>query len=414
MKFFNKTNLNRLLVFLGLLFLYAYFPVKALALSGEASEHFSTTCPGTTWSLGAGPNWVASSTNGNYVLVNGNGNATNDTHDTCNPGNPGTTYSVFYCSGTPSGSDSITITYTDPTPSAPTTYIKFDLYDSSSGNNSFSIIVTDVNGHTASSISDDIMPNCYTSSPVTTGNSSPGWQTGYVQVLGAGAVTTGVIGNIKTVQIVFTGNSQMISPGLGGSPIFLDNIRGESILSCFTPTPTGSATPTVTNTPTNTPTSTITNSPTFTPTNTPGGLTATFTNTPTVTLTPTVTNTPTVTISPTPGPAQVEVYPNPIDFTSTGATINGTCPTGKCMVFSGLPLSASLKIYTISLSLVRTFPQGSVTAAGNIQSGYGYIAWDGTNGNAAAVASGLYFYVVNASGTNTFGKFAISKSTTGP
>jgi hypothetical protein len=84
------------------------------------------------------------------------------------------------------------------------------------------------------------------------------------------------------------------------------------------------------------------------------------------------------------------------------------------MVFSGLPLSATLKIYTISLSLVRTFPQGSVMPAGNIQAGYGYIAWDGTNGNAAAVASGLYFYVVNAPGVNTFGKFAISKSTAGP
>jgi hypothetical protein len=427
MKFFNKANLNRLLVFLGFVLLSFHCPIKAFALSADPAQHFDTTCTGTySISSQANSGWTIVPNSGAtiYAIQNGAGNGISDSND-CSAN----LLSQINCTtSNPTNTNSVTITYTDPNPSAPTTFLKFDMNDQL-GNRSFQIAVSAIGGDFATISTNDILQSCYISNPVISGNTAVGWNTLFIQLLGSSNPNTSTITSsdlIKTVQIIFKSDTNMTS---SGNPIYLDNLRGESILSCNTPTNTPTSTPTITpggptltptNTPTNTPTSTATNSPTSTPTNNSPTPTATNTptNTPTstITLMPVITNTPTVTITPTPGPAQVEVYPNPIDFsaTGTGATINGFCSTGKCMVFSGLPLSATLKIYTISLSLVRTFPQGSVMTAGNIQSGYGYIAWDGTNGNDAPVASGLYFYVVNAPGVNTFGKFAISKSTAGP
>ena len=80
-------------------------------------------------------------------------------------------------------------------------------------------------------------------------------------------------------------------------------------------------------------------------------------------------------------------------------------------------MGSTVKIYTVSLALVRIFQPSSILTAGDgayIPSNVGYLTWDGTNGNGSYVAPGLYFYVVNGPTGNTFGKFAISKSIYGP
>jgi hypothetical protein len=142
----------------------------------------------------------------------------------------------------------------------------------------------------------------------------------------------------------------------------------------------------------------------------------TMTNTPVITAT--TTNTATTTPTPTPAPCQVWVYPNPMDFTAPhneAYVPSAACPTGKCIIFSCLPLNATVRIYTVSLALVRSFDSTVIqTNIPNIPDNTGLIAWDGTNGNGSAVASGLYFYVVSSLSGNTFGKFAISKSINGP
>ncbi len=435
MKFNNTTTLNRLLVFLGLLFLSVYFPIKALALSPDPAQHFDTTCAGSySISSSAGTGWTISSNGGAatvYAIQNAAGDGISDSND-CSPA----LLSLINCTtNNPTSANSVTITYTDPTPSAATTYIKLDLNDQF-GNRSFQMAVSAVSGDYATIASSDILQNCYTGSPIISGSSGIGWNTLFIQLLGSpnanfSNITAADL--IKTVQISFTSDTNM---NLANNPIYIDNLRGDFQLSCNVPTNTptqtatntpGGNTPTVTGT--NTPTQTSTNTPVATGTNTPTqtatntGNTATFTNTATntptstKTLTPISTNTATVTATYTPAPCQIEVYPNPINFAAitSGPILNGKCSTGNCLVFSCLPLNATLKIYTISLSLVRTFGQGSVQNAPNLLPGYGYIAWNGTNGNASPVASGLYFYVVNApGGVNTFGKFAISKSLYGP
>lgn len=462
MKFSNKTVLNRSLVFLGLLFLSAYFPVKALALSADPAQHFDTSCAGSySISSSAGTGWTIGSNGGAttvYAIQDATGDGISDSND-CSSNLLG----LINCTtSNPTIANAVTITYTDPTPSAATTFIKLDINDQF-GNRSFQMAVSATNGDYATITSNDVMQNCYTGTPSLSGNTAVGWNTLFIQLLGSSNPNFSNIAAgdlIKTVQITFTSDTNM---DLAGNPIFIDNLRGDFQLSCNAPTNTATetATSTATSTATNTPTGTVivntatntatytaTNTPTFTrtstctntPTNTATGVTATFTNTatntatktptsttlatstntatstvtvtPTVTVTVTPTNTATVTTTYTPAPCQIEVYPNPMDFTSSSSILN--CPTGKCIIFSCLPLNATVKIYTVSLALVRTFPQNSVIPGSNLPPNVGYIAWDGTNGNATPVASGLYFYVVNAPGVNTFGKFAISKSKYGP
>ena len=386
MNFINTTTLNRLLVFLGLLFLSAYFPIKALALSADSQQHFT---------LASTSQWVVTSGGNAYALHLGSTNV--DPNDV-SAQNAGLWAALPATTG-------VTVTYTDPAPANPQNFIEIDINTTTLAQN-IEIIATDVNNIsvTATYGSQDIILSCQATSPATQNNTQTFAETTPQQPWNIAFINVSALAAVKSVQFIFQDTGNMNPPGGGGGTIYLDNLRGQSYLTCAnTPTNTatntpGGNTPTFTNTPVNT----ATNTPTVTPTNTPSGPTPTFTNT------PTVTSTFTITLTPTPGPCQPEVYPNPMDFTASGSILN--CPNGNCIVFSCLPLNATMKIYTVSLSLVRVFPQGSVMTGSNLLPGVGYIPWDGTNGNNSPVASGLYFYVVNSPNGNTFGKFAISKS----
>jgi hypothetical protein len=411
MKFINTTILNRLLVVLGLLFLSAYFPIKALALSNTASDvtqqHFSAAISS---------NWTVTSGSGTYNL---HWQSNNTTQVDSNDVSPNQKAALYSAGGVLN--DAITVTYADQFPAIPQTFLKIDIFTKGEDQN-VEIIATGSGGTTvALAGSNDIVPTCQTLSPAPQSTTDAGlWETAFVNV--------STLGVISSVQFIIVDSNANINNTT--DTIYLDNLRGDPGLSCLPPTstPTNTATNTATltainsYTPTNTPTITATNTATATPTNTntnTPGITSTFTNTPTVTptstitLTPISTNTPTVTATTSPAPCQPEVYPNPMDFTASGSILN--CQAGNCIVFSCLPLNATVKIYTVSLALVKVFPQGSVSTTGsNLSPGVGYIDWDGTNGNNSPVASGLYFYVVNAPNGNTFGKFAISKSKYGP
>jgi hypothetical protein len=452
MKAFNKRyKLNPLLLLSISLFLLTLFPSKALSLSNTpgdvAQQHFSAAINSSNWN-------VTNCATNTYTI------ATNNTFPDTAPGESAQNGIVDTTTGDV-GACAVTITYTDVSPAGTQNFIKLDVYTRSVGRQ-FAISATD-GTLTASQTAGqkDILQNCFLSSPVSvTTTTANTWQTLFLD--------TSSLGVITQIQVVVTDNNSSMAPASGY--VLFDNLRGDSILSCFTatptPTPTNTSTATPTNTPTNTPissytftntatqtvthtatttvtqtptqsatntatntaTHTATNTATNTPTNTPSATntlqytatftqTATNTSTNTTTLTPFITNTPTITPTFTPAPCQPEVYPNPMDFTAAHNEVNvpaSACPTGKCVVFSCVPFGSTVKIYTVSLALVRSFDSTAVTPAGTLPSNVGLVAWDGTNGSGGYTAAGLYFYVVNGPGINTFGKFAISRSIYGP
>ena len=182
-----------------------------------------------------------------------------------------------------------------------------------------------------------------------------------------------------------------------------------SLTSTYTPgstsTSTNTWTQTFTSTASFTPTPSYTSTITFTPTNT-----LTFT----ITLTPTITNTPPPTSTPTDTPCPVNVYPNPMDYQHNPA-FNNQCPSSNpCIKFSCIPPQSTLSLYTITLSLVRSFGPYDPNYTYNPSTSTGLITWDGKNGDGNPVAAGFYFYKVDGPNGQTFGKFAISRSLNGP
>src|SRR5665213_3702193 len=128
MKFINKINSYRLLVFSIFLFFPIFSPIKAFALTADPAQHFDTTCTG-AWSLSssAGTGWTIVPNSGItiYQIQNAAGDGISDSND-CSPA----LLSLINCTtNNPTSANSVTITYTDPTPSAATTYIKLDLND---------------------------------------------------------------------------------------------------------------------------------------------------------------------------------------------------------------------------------------------------------------------------------------------
>jgi len=94
---------------------------------------------------------------------------------------------------------------------------------------------------------------------------------------------------------------------------------------------------------------------------------------------------------------------------------NNQCPgSSACIKFGCVPVGSTLKIYTVSLGLVRSFsssdPNFTLASSLNV----GTFTWDGNNGDGNPVSSGFYLYVVNGPGGRSFGKFAISRSWNGP
>jgi len=95
---------------------------------------------------------------------------------------------------------------------------------------------------------------------------------------------------------------------------------------------------------------------------------------------------------------------------------NNQCPNGNaCIKFGCVPVGATLKIYTISLGLARSFgvapndPNFTMGPGINV----GTFTWDGRNQDGNPVASGFYLYVVDGPHGRFFGKFAISRSWSG-
>jgi len=392
MKFNENPISYRLTVLLGF-FLLASFPTKVLALANDvtsvAQQHFSAAINSAYWTVSNGPLVGADQP---YSLHLESSNP--DTNDVSAQGAELYSTSPF--------TTGVTVTYTDAAGGTTQNFLEFDLYTNTNPQQ-IEIIATD-GVHppvTASFGSTDVIQNCFAAAPVSQGETDANtWETAVINVAGLNAITN--------VQFIFQDNGSM---GQFTGAIYLDNLRGASTLSCGSPTPT----PVNSYTPTYTATVTVSPTQTYTPT-------ATFTaHTPTVTNTPTITATPLATNTPTPAACQPEVYPNPMDFTAVHNEINvpgGACdaPGQKCIIFSCVPLGSTVKIYTVSLSLVRTFGPSAIVSAPNLLPGYGIVAWDGLNGSGGTsyAASGLYFYVINGPGGNTFGKFAISKSIYGP
>jgi hypothetical protein len=110
------------------------------------------------------------------------------------------------------------------------------------------------------------------------------------------------------------------------------------------------------------------------------------------------------------------VFPNPVDFQSTGVDasgqdINYQC-TGSlygCVKFNGVERGATLTIYTVALDLVRRFDwtEGR-TVPGSSNMSVMQITWDGTNENRNPVAPGVYLYVMDGGPSGKhIGKLAI-------
>lgn len=379
--------------------LFGLLPASAFALSGESQELFSAASTS---------NWVVTSGGNGYALH------LSSAAPTDNADANSAQYAELYSStATTTG---VTVTYTDPSPTGSQNDIQIDLMDDLGI--SVEIIVTDTMGNavTAQYGSNDIITSCFFSGSNPTGmtTTDSNWDTAFVD-------TSSLTHFVQTVQLIFQDTGQM-SPGSGY--VALDYLRGQPLESCYTatytPTPGATNTSTETQSPTYTATSTATNTQTVTNTSTPY-VTSTSTSSMTVTNTPGITNTQTMTATSTPGACQPYVYPNPMDFTvnhNLAYFPPGICSggNGKCIVFNCVPVGATLKIYTVSLALVRTFDSTAIQTNGadGLPSGTGMIAWDGTTNGTSYVSAGLYFYTINSAGTNTFGKFAISKSIHGP
>jgi hypothetical protein len=175
----------------------------------------------------------------------------------------------------------------------------------------------------------------------------------------------------------------------------------------FTSTPTNTPPPTSTNTFTGTPTSTFTPTNTFTRTFTP-----TITSTPTNSNTPTITNTPGPTSTFTQTPCPIVVYPDPMDFQASHNIL--PCKGKTCIVVGCVPVGSNMKIYTISLGLVRYFAPNQLDTSMSTNTSVGNFLWDGNNGDGNPVSSGVYYYVIDGPGGRSFGKFMISRSWNGP
>jgi flagellar hook assembly protein FlgD len=108
------------------------------------------------------------------------------------------------------------------------------------------------------------------------------------------------------------------------------------------------------------------------------------------------------------------VFPNPIDFGQTGVdksghTINDYCSgLYGCIKFNGVEKGSTLKIYTVALSLVRTFHANDYLPLAGGNPNVVQITWDGTNENRNPVAAGMYFYVMDGGPSGKqIGKLAI-------
>lgn len=268
-----------------------------------------------------------------------------------------------------------------------------------------------------------------TSSPTPTSTSTPTITMTFTSTDSSTPTGTYTMTETKTNTPTVTATSTITStntPTVSPTPTFT-NVPAATSTSSFSPTITATNsftdTPVNTVTSTNTPsfswtptpssTSTITLTPTFTSTHT-NTFTFTITFTSTITLTPTITNTPPPSPTPTDTPCPVNVYPNPMDF-QHNPTFNNQCPSSDpCIKFSCIPPQSTLNLYTITLSLVRSFGPYDPNYTYNSLTGTGLITWDGKNGDGNPVASGFYFYKIEGPNGQTFGKFAISRSLNGP
>jgi hypothetical protein len=113
-------------------------------------------------------------------------------------------------------------------------------------------------------------------------------------------------------------------------------------------------------------------------------------------------------------PCPILVYPNPMDF-QHNPPYNNLCPSGNaCIKFGCVPVGSTLKIFTVSLALVRVFPPDDLEFhLDPMNSAVGTITWDGTNGDRNPVSSGFYLYVIDGPNGRTIGKLAISRARNG-
>jgi hypothetical protein len=93
---------------------------------------------------------------------------------------------------------------------------------------------------------------------------------------------------------------------------------------------------------------------------------------------------------------------------------NNQCPSGNaCIKFACVPVGSTLKIYTVSLALVREMPANAsefqIASNGSVET----IFWDGTNGDHNPVSAGFYLYVIEGPNGRTIGKLAISRARNG-
>jgi hypothetical protein len=103
-----------------------------------------------------------------------------------------------------------------------------------------------------------------------------------------------------------------------------------------------------------------------------------------------------------------------MDFQHNPAYTN-QCPGGTaCIKLGCIPIGSTLKIYTVDLSLVRSFAANDPNFIPNPPLGVGIFTWDGKNGDGNPVSSGFYYFVVDGPAGRSFGKLAISRSWTGP
>jgi hypothetical protein len=95
---------------------------------------------------------------------------------------------------------------------------------------------------------------------------------------------------------------------------------------------------------------------------------------------------------------------------------NNMCPSNAdgCIKIACVPVGSALKIYTLSLMLVRSFAVGDPNFILAPSLSDGTYIWDGNNGDGNPVSPGHYLYVVEGPAGRSFGKLAISRSRMGP